>query len=312
MSLSVLPTIQQIEGNNFVWTNINKIGKEEMKYLESTFHFHPLHLEDCLSPAQRPKLDVANDYIFMVLLFPVYNRKTRRVQAAEIDFFINANRLVTVHRNELIPLINFFNLCLISKDERTTFMKNGPAMLIYEILNRLLTSCFPIFDHLSIDVTSIEEHIFRGYERRMVKEILIVKRNIVNFRRIMQIHRAIIKKLIDKSSRYFRDEKLKLYFANLLELTADIQDNLDNLKQSIDALEATNNSLISFRLNDIIKILTVISVVVLPITLITSIFGMNVKQMPLVNSPSGFFIILGIIVVSFVAMFLYVKKRKWL
>jgi len=307
-----LPTIQKIETKNLTWINVTKTGEKEIEYLGKTFKFHPIHLADCLSPAQRPKLDVTQDYIFMVLVFPIYKRRKRRLIASEVDFFISQNRLITVHNNELAPLINFFNICQISESQRAKYFTGNPMLIVYEILTRLFAYCSPILDNLQIAVNNIERNIFRGYERRMVKEILIIKRNIVNFRRIMQVHRTIIRKLITQGERFFSTVQIKLYFKSLSETTSEIWDNLENLKESINALEDTNSSLISFRLNDIMKILTIISVTVLPITLISSIFGMNFKYMPWRNDPLGFWIVIGIIALSFLSLFISFKRKKWI
>jgi len=307
-----LPTIQKIETKNLVWFNVTKTSEKEIEYLEKVFKFHPLHLADCLSPAQRPKLDVAPDYLFMVLVFPIYKRRERKIVASEIDFFISQNYLVTVHNNELAPLINFFNICQISESQKAKYFTGNPMLIVYEILNRLFIYCNPILDNLQIAVNSIERHIFKGYEKKMVKEILIIKRNIVNFRRIMQVHRVVINKLINHGEIFFSTSQIKLYFKNLIETTSEIWDNLENLKETIDALEQTNDALISFRLNDIMKILTIISVTVLPITLISSIFGMNLNYMPLKNNPVGFWIIVSILVVSFISLFIFFRKKRWI
>lgn len=304
--------IQKIKTKNLTWVDISRTGSEEMKYLKKKFKFHPLHLEDCISPTQRPKLNAATEYLFMVLLFPLYNRRTRKITSSEVDFFISSSYLVTVHRNELSPLINFFNLCRISKTQQRKYLAGNPAILLHEILDRLLNYCEPILGNLNLNINSIEEHVFRGYEKRMVREILIAKTNIVNFRKIMQIHKTVISKLLEKSTIFFSAGKLKIYFEGLIEATDDIWQNLENMNQAIEALERTNNSLISFQLNDIIKILTTISVIVLPITLLASIFGMNLKYMPFINQPLAFWLIIGTMALAFLIMVYYFKKRKWL
>lgn len=307
-----VPSIQQIETKNLSWINVNRIGPEEMKYLEENYKFHPLHLADCLSPIQRPKLDIATDYLFMVLLFPIYNHRSRELIPSEVDFFISSNYLVTVHNNELSPLINFFNLCQISKSQQKKYFVSNPSFLLYELLYRLLVYCNPIVDNLNLNVRHIEENIFRGFERRMVREILIVKRNIVNFRRIIQVHRTVINKLVNKSQPFFSAGQLKLYFDNLIEMIDEIWDNLENLRQTIEAIERTNNSLISFKLNDVIKVLTIISVTMLPVTLIASIFGMNIESMPLINRSGGFWLILILMAIVSGYLFFYFKKKQWL
>ena len=212
-----LPIIQQIKTKDFSWIDVSRCSSEEMKYLEENFGFHPIHLNDCLSQIQRPKLDVTDTYIFMVLLFPVYNRKTRKITSSEVDFFINADYLVIVHRSELTPLINFFNLCKIDPSQQEKFFNNNPSALIHELLNRLFSYCIPILDILSLNINSIEEHIFRGFERKMVNEILIAKTNVVNFRKIMQAHRMVVSKLLKKSNIFFSTGEYKMYFDELLE-----------------------------------------------------------------------------------------------
>src|SRR6056297_2632035 len=107
--------VQKIETKNLVWVDVSNPGEQEMEFLKEKFGFNDFHIEDCKAKIQRPKLNTTNNYIFMVLLFPVYNKKTRKITPSEVDFFISSAYLVTVHRNDLSPIMNFFNLCNISK-----------------------------------------------------------------------------------------------------------------------------------------------------------------------------------------------------
>ncbi len=303
--------IQEIKTKNLRWIDVSACQPKEMKYIEQKFKFHPLHINDCSSPVQRPKLDVTSDYLFMVLLFPVYNRRTRKIISSEIDFFINSNTLVTVHRGELSPLMIFFNLCQTTPEQKEKYFIGSPAFLIYELLNRLLSSCNPILGNMNLNINGIEENIFKGYEKKMVKEILVAKTNVVNFRRITQSHRLVVSKLLEKSSLFFSPGQLKIYFNEVIENAEDIWQNLENLRETVDAIEQTNNSLISFQLNDIIKILTIISIIVLPISLIGTFFGMNLKFMPFINHPSAFWILLGITGLMILFLISYFKRKKW-
>ena len=307
-----LETIQTIETRGLRWINVSRVTSPEMEYLKREFNFHQLHLDDCLSPYQRPKLDIRSDYLFLVLVFPIYRRKTREIISSEVDFFIGSNFLVTVHRNELPPLINLFNACQASKSKQDKYFTGNPSVLLYELLNQLLISCKPILEFLNYFIDDIEESIFRGYERRMVREILIAKRDIINFRRIMQIHRSILTKLTEKSEQLFSTGQLKLYFKELIETTGDIWEVLDNLNQSINSIEATNNSLISFRLNDIMKLLAIASVCFLPVTIIASLYNMRVPNLPLESNPLVFPSLLTIMAVSVLILFIIFKKKRWI
>jgi magnesium transporter len=306
------PTIQKIKNKKFTWIDVSQCEYEEMQYLKKTFDFRSAHINDCLSKIQRPKLDLENKYIFMVLLFPVYDRKTRKIKSSEVDFFIGPDYLITIHRSEINPLMNFFNSCKVNLAEQEKYLTEKSSVLLYEILRNLFDYCVPILDALNSNISSIEENVFKGYEKKMVREILIAKTNIVNFRKIMQAHRSVIFKLANKGGSFFPSLKYKDYLKEILESTEDIWANLENLKQNIEAIENTNNSLISFQLNDVIKILTTISAIILPITLIAGIFSMNLKFMPLSDQPFAFWLITGLMIIVFAFLFHVFKNKKWL
>lgn len=306
--------IKKIAGSNLTWINITNPGDNEIEYLQENFGFHKLNLEDAHGDvrSQRAKFDEHENYLFLVLHFPIYNNQTQRISPAEVDFFIGKNYLITIHNNELEPLKNFFNLC----DEYDTFrfkhLTKNPSVLLYEILDRLLDHCFPMMDHLAENIEDIEDNIFAGQEKEMVKDILLSKRNITNFRRIMQSHKTVIKKLIQIDNKFFPKLDMTRYYHNLIDLTKDIWEILNTEKETIDAIYETNESSLSFKLNDIIKTLTIFSVIVFPLTLLAAIFGMNTTYLPLIGHPLDFWIIIGLMLLLTLVMFLYFKKKRWI
>jgi magnesium transporter len=248
----------------------------------------------------------------LILTFPYYEKEDRFIRASEIDFFIGPDYLITITDGQLVPIIKFFEQCQINDIYRTKFMSNTPTYLLYEIINRLQLYCHPILDHINSDIDEIQKIIFNGQEKKMVKEILIIKRNIVSLRKIMQAHKNIVRKLIDKRGKYFIPISINVYFNNTLEQTKDIWDILETLNETINALHATNESLISFRLNDIMKILTTITVILAPVNLIAFIFGMNTSMMPFIKHPYGFWIILGLMILTMFTFIIIFKRKKWL
>jgi magnesium transporter len=302
-------TIQTITTKNFTWVNVLKPEERQIEYLKKKFHFHSLDLKDCLPPLQRPKLEIRSNYLFMILLFPVYNRQTKAVFSSEVDFFISENCLVTVHSNELSPLINLFEMAQ-EKSFQEKYLSGSSGILLYEILNSLLLYCFPILNHISLNIDEAEKQIFAGYEKKMVEEILIIKRNIINFRKAMQAHENVMKKLIAQAPQFFSIAKLSIYFDSLVEHTKEIWDFLENYKEAINALHETNESLISFRLNDIMKFLTIISVVLLPVFLIANILGMNMP-LPFLEGANAFWVVLSGMLVVFWGMIWYFRRKGW-
>jgi magnesium transporter len=303
----MLNTIQELKTKNFSWINVQNNGKKEIDYLGKKFGFHELDLKDCLPPLQRPKLVSRQNYLFMILLFPVFNRETKVLHTSEIDFFITPKTLVTVNTNELAPINDVFGKCR----DRITKCQNIEALL-HEILNELLSSCFPMLVHISTDIDNVENKLRYEFEKGTITEILRIKTNIVNFRKAMQPHKQVIRNLIEQAPKFFPTKRMKIYFDNLVSYTKEIWDLLDSYKDAIDALHETNVSLINFRVNEIMKTLTIFSVIVFPLTLLAAIFGMNMAGMPFMNHPYGFWIILGLMSCGAISLLYFFEKKGWL
>ncbi len=307
-------SLNKITTKNISWINIINPEQTEIDFLRDQYNFHPLNLEDASVHvhSQRPKIDTHEEYLFLVLHFPIYDQKHNRIKAAEVDFFIGKDYLITIHDDALTPLRDFYKMCKEFEHYRQKHMSKNPSVLLYEILDRLLDYCFPMMDHIGFDIESIEDNILAGKEKEMVKEILLIKRNIADFRKIMQSHKNIIKKLIKMDDDFFPKLDMSDYYDNLIEQTKDIWAILNTEKETIDAIHETNESALSFELNDIMKTLTIFSVVVFPLTLIAGIFGMNTENLPFVGTEQDFWMVISIMAGLTLMMFIYFKKKKWL
>jgi len=305
--------IQKIRNKNITWVNIANNGQKEIDYLEKNYDFNALDLKDCLPPMQRPKFVNRGKYIFVILLFPVYDHKTREIKPTEIDIFITPNSLITIHSKKYKLIKKFFEELKIADAEKVnSIMGENPMRLFYDIYNRLLNKCFPMLVHINDELDQIDDKLFTTHNRQTVRELSIIKHNIVNFRRAMQAHKNVIKKIIFSNSGLLADKRLTIYFEHIKEKTKDIWDLLESFKDTADAQGETYDSMLSFRINDIIKTLTVFSVIVFPLTLLAAIFGMNTVYTPLVGNEHGFWIILGIMFLGTLGMLVYFKHKKWL
>ena len=305
--------IDKIKTKKLLWIHIEKPTRSEIEYLKKEYDFHPLDLEDCLVKVQRPQISEYAHYIFFILTFPAYNRKDREIESSEVDFFIGSKYLITISDGQIPALKNFFNE-LKSNDysQERYMMGTHPVFLLYEILHRLQNYTMPMLDHITQEIEDIEKRIFKGEEKKLVIEILHTKRNIVDFRRIMQSHKNIIKKLMHTNGKFFMHDKINIYFTNILDRTKDIWDILETLKENINTFQETNESLISHRLNDIMKTLTIVSVIMIPANLIASIFGMNASHTPFIGTFGDFYIIMAIIFTIVFFFMMYFRSKKWL
>ncbi|MBI5621396.1 magnesium transporter CorA family protein [Candidatus Falkowbacteria bacterium] len=301
--------IYRLTYGDFQWLNITKNTARELHWLKQNFDFHYLDLKDCLPPNQRPKLVEHPTYLFMVLLFPVYNRKTKEIKTAEIDFFISNNYLITIHDGQSPVLRELFTEC--QKNRSLSFLQeHDPSGLIYEALNRLFKACFPMLLHINNDIENIEAHIFEENSPRLIYDVVLIKKNIVTFRKTMQAHKGVIRRLVDVSGRFFPNIKLDLYFKDLIEQTKEIWDFLENQRDTISALYESQSSIASYRLNSIIKVLTIISVIFMPINLLAFLFGMDTPH-PLMDTAYGFWIVVGFMTIIGLLMIIGFKKKGW-
>jgi magnesium transporter len=304
-------TNSQIVFHSIKWINIEKKGKKEIDFLRKSFNFLDSDIKECYKETIHPAIFMRDDYAFFEMLFPVYNRKTQLIENKEINFFIKDNILITAHNNDLIQLKDFFNLLKNDNNLKKKYFQDNPIILLCGIFDYLLNSYFPMLNHMNDDVVGLEKYIFAGQEKLNTKNILKLKWNIVNFKRTIESHKNIIKHLIINGEHLFSVKRLKIYYNDLINKIEDISKILENEKESIGALEQTNNSLISFQLNDIMKTLAIISVIIMPPAFIASLFGVNAK-IPYIDKPISFFIIVGICLFLIIFFLIFFKRKKWL
>ncbi len=300
------------EGSGVQWVNIINSGKAEINYLRKNFNFDLSHLRATAASvtAQRPVVFKTSKYLFLILHFPTI--KDERVIPGEVDFFVGHGFLVTCHNNNLPALSSFFNLGKKDPDSLLSFSLESSAILLYEILERLIHDCYRLLDNNSIEIQHVEELIFSGKQKEAVERILLLRRNIINIRKIMQNHKNILKELAEMKSSLVDPVAIKKYYNILVEDSKRLWENLDNQKEMVDVLNATNESLLNNQMNSIMKTLTVFSVIVFPLTLLAAIFGMNAINMPLVDMDNGFWIILAVMLLGTVGMILIFRHKRWL
>lgn len=303
--------IQEIKGTGATWVNLTKVSKAELAGLSKRFGFLDIDLHSCLPPVQRPDIAVRDKYLFMTLLFPVYDRKTGLVRPSEVDFFITKKTIITIHTNGLPPVTELMTQLKRYKNLREKTLHN-PAELLYHILDNLINHCFPMLAHISKDVDSVEERITKMTDRHTIDEIYRLKNNIVDFKKSMKPHATVVRKLIATAPKFFPTKKLDIYFQNLVDHIQDIWDRLEGDSETLDALEDSHISLLNVRTNDVMRVLTLFAVIVFPLTLVAGIFGMNTLHTPIIGDPHDFWIIIFLMMVGMLAMLGYFKWRKWL
>jgi magnesium transporter len=306
------PLVNELTASGLTWVNVVSPDVETAQGLALRFGWHPLDVEDIVSKRQRPKVDDYEEdgYLFAVLHFPVFDKAIQRLNAAELDLFIGQDYLVTIPNRELLPVTRLFGRCDSDAPFREQLFRKGSGRLLYEVLDDLFDYCFPILDKIGHKLDSIEDDMFEGYAEDVVRDISNVKQEIISYRKVVKPGRSTLRALerrVDK----FLPEELDLYFDDIVDSAERIWDQLDNYKEVVDGLESTNESVISHRQNDVLRVLTIFSVIVLPLTLISGIFGMNV-DFPGFSSNEAFWVIVALMVAVMVGMIAFFRHKRWL
>jgi magnesium transporter len=299
-----------IEAAAVRWIHIESPRSADRDWLEEHFDFHPLDYEDVFSRNQRPKLDQYDDYVFIVLHFPLFDKDSARILTAELDLFMGPDYVITLPNMPLPPLSAMFERYREKDDLREEVFSKGPGYLLYKIVDTGVDASFPMLRKTALKLERLEDDIFEGRSSEIVRELSDTKQEIINFRKIVRPQRAVLRDLERTKQRYLQEE-LEIYFDDISDAAERIWDTLENYKEVIEALESTNESVLSHRLNDSFRILTAASVVLLPLTLIASIFGMNV-QFPGEGAAITFYLILALMAVLLVALVILFRRRGWL
>ncbi len=301
------------ETEKITWYNVTNASKKEIEFLRKKFKFDFNLLKASLanSIAQRPEIKINNGYLFMILHFPVFEKN--KISAGEIEFFVGHGYIVTIHNNNVDSLSNFFNSCKKDNNYLLSYKSESSAVLLYEILQVLMSGSYPILDQNSMEINDVDQTIFSQQAKTLSSQILLLKRNILNLRKIIQNHKNIFKKLMGMKSSLVPRRELKSYYISLIEHSKRIWEVTENQKEHVDALYTTSESLMNYRISNIMKILTIFTVVVLPLNLLASIFGMNfTESMPLINHDQGFLIMLAIMCFGSLSIFIFFARKRWL
>ncbi|MFC1928342.1 magnesium/cobalt transporter CorA [Chloroflexota bacterium] len=303
--------LESITCGDLTWVNVEQPTEREIEYLAENYPFHPLDLDDCLSRIQRPKIDEYEGYLFLVLHFPVFNVEARVTTSSQVSVFIGENYLITLHKGELKPLVKLFKECQIDEESRREHLSQGSGYLLYRITDRLVDYCLPILSKIGANIEQTEDNIFssRGMPRA-IEGISILRRDVISFRRIIWPMRAVIASLEPRIRRFTKMD-LDVYFGDMVDHADKIWDGLDEYKEIIEGLNDTHDSLSTNRTNEVIRMLTIIATILLPLTVVASIYGMNIP-LPFQNSSYSLILVFFVWVGIVSGMLFFFRRQHWI
>ncbi|MFA4831645.1 MAG: magnesium transporter CorA family protein [Patescibacteria group bacterium] len=304
--------IKELKHQNLTWINIDQVDEEAIFFLKKNYHFHQLDLEDLQNENHTPKIDNYKNYLFIILQFPHWQADTSTIIPYELDAFMGDGYLITIQHSKSKEMKNFFYRCLKKKSIKKDWMSGNSGYLFYRLLEALFKNSQPILNNIGRLLSQTEEEIFAGeLDLKIVRRLGISRRNILHFRRIMEPQRYLAATL-SHTRRSFLDESLSIYFDDITDYLNKLWAIIGTYKDTVEGLHVTVESLINQRTNKVISALTVISVSLLPLTLLSGIYGMNVINLPFAENPKWvllmFLALFGIILFVIYLM----NKKKWI
>ncbi len=302
--------MRQIMKGKITWIDISSPTKEDIEYLRKNYHFHPLICKELEEPSQRSRAETYDQYIFLITHFPSWNPEKQVSYPWELDVILSKDVLVTVCYQKDSQMHQELMEKIYSKDFEKKYL-NNTVMLFHFIIDDLIEFALREITHIQSKVDQVEEEIFRGGYQEVIPKISYVKRDILNFRRISRYLKENLNSLARRGPLVF-GKNSTIYFNDLAGDILKLDNLIENFKDTIESLESTNNSFISYKINNLTKVFTVISFITWPALLIISSYQMNVSHIPLTNLDNGFWIVLFIAAIPSILIFLFLKKRKFL
>jgi magnesium transporter len=295
---------------SLVWMDLTVQGEADSAFLRDVFNFHPLAVEDVITPRVDPaKIDDHSDYIFVVVQ-AVTSYTDHQVHTSEVDFFLGANYVVSCHIDPVPAIDAFRERC--ERDE--LILKHTADWLLHGLLDALVDEYLPIVDALDETIDEIEEQVIARPEPPLLQEIMVVKRNTMRLRRATIPQRDILNRLSREGE--FHDlirGEVRIYFRDVYDHLVRIEYLVEALRDLADGALQTYLSSVSNRLNEVMKVLTAAATVFLPLTLISGIYGMNFthNQFPSFSSEWGFAVVVLSMALIAVALLAYFRLRRW-
>ena len=304
---------EEIKTNGLTWINIDQPDESTADYLKKLKkRFHPLNIQDSIEVNQTPKIDIYRHYTFLVLHFPVYDFEEQKINILELNIFIGKDYLITIPEEKIDVLDKYFRYYkkAVGRKGQKGF-RSSPAFLLYKILDRLYRATLPLVNTMAESINRVEHEIYEENTKVAVKDLMLVRRNVLHLRRIMEPQQLIINSLANLKIGFFPSE-VAVYYKDIRDYLNRVWATIQGFKDFVEGLNDTNEALISHRTNEVIKALTVISVCLLPLTLLSGIYGMNIVGLPFAGHPQALLIIAGVMVAILIGTFLFIKKKDWL
>ena len=281
---------------------------EELRLLEDPFAFHPLAIEDCLTPSHQPKIEDFGPYLFLIFRGIDFNPPVEKFQTHKLAAFLGPNYLVTYHR---LPMKSVAAVAEKYARDEAGHLFRGVDYLLYEILDHLIEFYFPVLETVEDEIEAVEDRIFAVEDQGTLDTILGLKRKVLEIKRTLAPHRELFGRIARNEFEEITPPTV-VFYRDLYDSTYRLTEVADSYRDLLSGTLDAYISMVSHRLNEVMKVLTIFATVLLPLTFIAGVYGMNFEYMPELHWRYGYFAVWGVMISIAVGMLLLFRRRGWL
>jgi len=302
--------IETVKLGTLRWNHIDHPTEEDFTFLQNRFYVHPLDIEDCKSKInQRPKVDSYDDYYFLIIHFPIFDKAGKFLRTKEAKIFWWEDQITTIGGSNWV-VGKIFQEAQDQEHRGDKFEVGTTDALLYLILEAIMKESFPVVRRIGEDVDRANRELFEKKAESVIERISVARKNIILLNTVIKPQLRIFLKF-EKGDIEGYAENMEDYWGNILDNYQKMWDMIEDYQELIEGLSRTFDSLMANRTNEVMRILTLISSILLPLTFITGIYGMNI-DLPGQHKGVAFSLILGTLITIAVTMILYFKKKRWM
>ena len=302
--------LNRYQHKGLTWIDLESPTRDEVRHLVEEFHIEPLIGEELLLPSTRPRVEFYPSYLYVILHFPAL-RHSHRTLEQELDFIIGRDYIITARYDTVDPLHKFSKVFEVNSILDTSNIGEHAGYIFFYMLRKLYRSVEHEVEYVRQDLIMIEQHIFTGHEVKMVSAISRSARDLLNLRQTIEPHREVLHEIESSGARFFGEDFIP-YLRALSNEYYRVHNHIMRNTDTLHELRETNNSLLSTKQNEVMKTLTVITAVAAPLALVAGLFGISSQYIPIINTPRGFWFVLGLMGIAAISIVYLFKRENWL
>ena len=297
--------------HKLTWIDVQNPTKKDIEFIRKQHKFHPIILDELLHTSARSRVEPYDNYLFLTYHLPMYDRNIKSSRRAEVDFLITKDKIIRGHYEDLEPLNNFWRRLNNDKNFKDRAMGDNTGRMIYQLIEEILAFSHRQLRHIEEGVSELSKELFKNQEAKLLEQISYLKRDILDYSIISEPQKIILESLKEVGGKFW-GENIKIYLSDLAGDHLKIMQELDNFKETVNALEQTNSQLLGAKTNAVMQRFTVLAFLTFPLVLLTSLFNVKIVDNLIGGNPAIFGLSFILVLIVTILLLILFRRKGWL